>query len=132
VLRQPAGQARMMAYHSSEARLRERNFTGNNNGRYMNPELDQLVDRFTIPRAERMRLMAQIVDHVTDQLPVLPLFFDATPSLVHNRVRNVTPVERTRGRAPGVERPRMGRGVTSRGPVRALASTTSSTVTSGP
>jgi peptide/nickel transport system substrate-binding protein len=92
VLRQPSGRDRLVAYHSQEARLPERNFTGNNNGRYMNPELDVLIDRFvaTIPPRERMEIAAQIVRHITDQLPVLPLYFDATPSLVHNRLQNVT------------------------------------------
>jgi peptide/nickel transport system substrate-binding protein len=94
VLRQPAGRDKMTSFHSAEARVAERNFTGGNNGRYMNPELDTVVDRYTvtIPRAERVQLMGQIVRILTDQLPVLPLFFDATPSLVSNRLKGVTPL----------------------------------------
>ncbi len=92
VLRQPSGVDRLVAFHSSEARLPERNFVGSNNGRYMNPELDALIDRFrvTIPRGERMQVARQIVAHLTDQLPVLPLFYDATPSLIANRLKGVT------------------------------------------
>jgi peptide/nickel transport system substrate-binding protein len=94
VLRQPSGVERLIAYHSGEARLAERNFTGSNNGRYMNPELDPLIDRFrvTIPRAERMELARGIIRHITENLPVLPLFYDATPSLVHNRLKGITPL----------------------------------------
>jgi len=92
VLRQPAGRDRLMAYHSAEARVPERNFTGNNNGRYMHPDLDALIDQFslTMQPTERLRIAAQITRHVTEQLPVLPLFFDATPILIHNRLRGVT------------------------------------------
>lgn len=94
LLRQPSGLERLVAYHSAEARLPERNFTGNNNGRYINADLDALVVRFvaTMPRPERMAIAGQIVRHITDQLPVLPLFYDATPSLVRNRLHNVTPL----------------------------------------
>jgi peptide/nickel transport system substrate-binding protein len=94
VLRQPAGRSKLISFHSSEARLPERNFTGSNNGRYINADLDALVDRYTvtIPPAERLRVTGQIVHHLTDQLPVLPLFFDATPSLVHNRLKGITPL----------------------------------------
>jgi peptide/nickel transport system substrate-binding protein len=94
VLRQPGGLERMVALPSAEARLPERNFVGSNNGRYMNPELDALIDRYlvTIPRGERLQITGQIVHHFSDQLPVLGLFFDATPALVHNRLQGVTPL----------------------------------------
>ena len=94
VLRQPAGLERMIALHSSEARLPERNFTGSNNGRYSNAELDTAIDRYltTIPRAARNQAIGQAVHHFTDQLPVLGLFYDATPSLTHNRLQGVTPL----------------------------------------
>lgn len=32
------------------------------------------------------------VTHLTDNLPLLPMFFDATPTLVHNRLKNVQPL----------------------------------------
>jgi peptide/nickel transport system substrate-binding protein len=94
VLRQPAGVDRLVRYHSNEARTAERNFTGNNNGRYMNPDLDRLIDRLNVTLAfnDRMVVASQIIQHLTDQLPVLSLFFDATPTLVHNRMRNVMPL----------------------------------------
>src|SRR5581483_454007 len=43
-------------FHSNQARLAENNFVGENRSRYMNPDLDALIDRYlvTIPHAERV------------------------------------------------------------------------------
>jgi peptide/nickel transport system substrate-binding protein len=78
-------------FHSSQARLPENRWAGNNNTRYMNPELDALIDRFetTIPRAERMTVARQAVQHITDQVVELPLFYDAQPALIASRLLNV-------------------------------------------
>jgi peptide/nickel transport system substrate-binding protein len=93
VLRQGNGIDRMVALHSSQARSAERNYQGTNNGRYQNPEMDSLVDRYqaTIPMAERMEVAGQIVRHFGEQLPVLSLFYDALPIFISSRVRNVHP-----------------------------------------
>ena len=76
-LRQDYGQVRLLSFHSSEARLPERSFTGRNNGRYVNSEMDGLIDRYltTIPWGERMQVAGQIIGHLTRELPVLPLFY---------------------------------------------------------
>lgn len=76
---------------SSEARLPENGFVGGNVSNYMNPELDALIDRYlvTIPRAERMQVAGQIVRHITDQVIPLLTFYDATPTIVGARLRNV-------------------------------------------
>src|SRR5436309_4120478 len=68
ILRQGNGLERMVALHSAQARVPERNYQGTNNGRYQNPELDNLVDRFqaTIPWPERMQIAGQIVHHFGD------------------------------------------------------------------
>jgi ABC-type oligopeptide transport system substrate-binding subunit len=57
----------------------------------MNPELDALIDQYslTLQPEVRLNIAAQITRHITDQLPVLPLFFDATPILIHNRLIGV-------------------------------------------
>lgn len=93
VLRQNNGVSRMVSLHSGQARTAERNYQGTNNGRYQNAELDGLIDRFqmTIPWAERMQVAGQIVRHLTEQLPVLSLFYDALPIFVSNRLLNVHP-----------------------------------------
>jgi len=93
VLRQSNGLERLVALHSAQARVPERNYQGTNNGRYRNAELDSLTDRFqaTIPWPERMQVAGQIVRHFGEQLPVLSLFYDALPIFVSNRVLNVHP-----------------------------------------
>jgi len=93
VLRQGNGLERLIALHSGQARIAERNYQGTNNGRYQSPEMDALVDRYqaTIPMTERMQVATEIVRHYGEQLPLLPLFYDALPIFVSNRVTNVYP-----------------------------------------
>jgi peptide/nickel transport system substrate-binding protein len=90
--RQPNALADLDRYHSSQAPLPENNFTGTSKHRYMNPEMDGLIDRYfsTIPRAERVEVVGQIVHHMSAQLVPLPLFYDANPVLISDRVKNVT------------------------------------------
>lgn len=78
-------------YHSAQVPLPENNYRGNNSARYRSPELDALIDRYrvTIPRPERVEILAQAMRHMTDQLVVVPLFHDAEPVLIHNRLVNV-------------------------------------------
>jgi peptide/nickel transport system substrate-binding protein len=89
------------SFHSLAARLAENNFViargpggGINWSRYANPELDGLIERFyaTVPRRERLQVAGQILHHVTDQLVVLPLFWDPSLGLASNRVQNVPPL----------------------------------------
>ena len=91
VLRQPNGLPRMVQIHSTQARVPENNYQGSNNGRYRSAELDALIDRYqmTIPLAERMGVVAQIIKHDSENLPILPLFYDAQPTLISNRFVNV-------------------------------------------
>lgn len=79
-------------YHSSQIPLPENNYRGNNSARYRSAELDALLDTYvvTIPKDERARVLAQIMRHMTDQLVVVPLFHDAEPMMVGNRILNVT------------------------------------------
>jgi ABC-type transport system substrate-binding protein len=59
----------------------------------MNSELDGLIERFqtTVPMAERMQVASQIVRHLTEQLPTLPLFYDALPIFVPSKLTGVHP-----------------------------------------
>jgi peptide/nickel transport system substrate-binding protein len=93
LVRQGYGWDRVWSYHTNEARVPERNFRGRNNGRYMNPALDALIDRFwvTIPWNERIQVTSQILHHMTDQLPVMPLFYDMDIALVAKRIQNIEP-----------------------------------------
>jgi ABC-type transport system substrate-binding protein len=80
-------------YHSSLIALPENRFTvTGNNPRYSNRELDSLIDRYvvTIPRAERMGLLGQIVHHLSDQIPSLPLFFVVDNTIFSKRISGMT------------------------------------------
>ncbi len=74
--------------HGGQSPLPETNFVGRNRMRYRNAEFDQLLDRFltTIPRAERVQILGQIVHHMTDQVIPLGLFYDAHSTLVADRL----------------------------------------------
>jgi ABC-type oligopeptide transport system substrate-binding subunit len=76
---------------SREAPVAENNYVGRNSIRYQNPAYDALVERYerTIPRAERMRLLGDMVHHATDQLLLLSLFHEPEPVLISNRLVNV-------------------------------------------
>jgi peptide/nickel transport system substrate-binding protein len=81
---------RLLSYHSTEARLPERNFTGSNNGRYMNPELDAIIDRYqvTVPWEDRMQIGGQILRHITENVVAMPLFYDMEIALLSDRMLN--------------------------------------------
>ncbi len=50
-------------------------------------------DRYfvTIPAAERGPVLNSVFHHITDQVVVMPLYYDASPSLISNRPVNVFP-----------------------------------------
>jgi peptide/nickel transport system substrate-binding protein len=76
---------------SREVPLPENRYVGQNSIRYSNPEYDALIERYerTIPRAERVRLLGDIVHHATDQLLLLTMYHEPEPVLVSNRLINV-------------------------------------------
>jgi ABC-type transport system substrate-binding protein len=77
---------------SSSAPMPETNFVGQNYARYMDPAFDALIDRFfvTVPRAERMEVLRQVIHQMTDEVHFMGLFFDGTPNLVGKRITGVT------------------------------------------
>lgn len=89
----PANASNLEDFHSSQARVPENNFSGSNRARYMHPEMDTLVERYqtTIAFDARMEVARQIVRHTTENLPVVPLFFDSWPSAAAARLVNVGP-----------------------------------------
>jgi peptide/nickel transport system substrate-binding protein len=56
----------------------ENRWSGTNRGGYSNPEYDRLTDVFlaALDRSERDKLMAQIVNFQTEDLPALPMYYD--------------------------------------------------------
>jgi hypothetical protein len=70
----------------------ETRFVGSNYARYVNPEFDSPIDRFltTVPKPQRMELLRQIVHHISDQLNLMGLFYDAEITLASHRVRHLT------------------------------------------
>jgi peptide/nickel transport system substrate-binding protein len=78
---------------STQARLPENSFNGLNVARYMDPDMDSLIDRYvtTIPIAERAQTVAEIMRRITGDAIWLTLFFDTEPALIANRLVNVHP-----------------------------------------
>jgi len=91
VQRQPTDTDNIVRYTSAEVPLPENNYRGESKNRYMNPELDALIDRYfsTIPRPERSAALGQVVQHMTSRVVALGLFYDPTPQLISNRLVNV-------------------------------------------
>jgi ABC-type transport system substrate-binding protein len=89
--RQPNDIHSVKRYHGSQSRTAERNYVGLNYNRYMTPEFDGLVDRYfaTIPRAERVQVLGQILYHMTDQLLLMGLFHDVEATMIHKRIISV-------------------------------------------
>ena len=84
------GAAELEAVHSRNIRTAETNYSGANRAGYRDAEMDSLIDRYTtsIPMPQRMELARQITKNATENLPVLPLFFDAWPGAAAARMIN--------------------------------------------
>ena len=69
----------------------ETNWRGSNRGGWSNPEFDRIVAAFnsTLSRSERDQLVVQAAGIVTEQLPVLPLFFNPAAWAWPSSVRGV-------------------------------------------
>jgi peptide/nickel transport system substrate-binding protein len=80
------------AWHSSQSRLPENRYRGANRSRYMNPELDAAIIRYqtTIAVGPRLEAARDITRHVTENLPILPLFFDSWPAAASQRITNIS------------------------------------------
>jgi peptide/nickel transport system substrate-binding protein len=91
--------------HSREIALPENSFRGANRARYGNAEFDHLIDRYhvTIPWAERMAVLGDIVQHLSDRVIAMGLFFNVTPTLVSNRLVNVKAASGAVASADGVQ-----------------------------
>lgn len=66
---------------------------GPNTGGYVNADLVSLIDKYfvTVSVPERTQVLRSIFRHITDQAVVMPVYYDANPQLISNRVVNVSP-----------------------------------------
>ncbi|HZT08515.1 MAG TPA: ABC transporter substrate-binding protein [Chloroflexota bacterium] len=92
LVRQPNDVDAITRAHSRTTPLPENNFTGLNRTRYRNPEFDAQIDSYTttIPFADRMRVLGQIVHFMTDQVLWMGLFYETEPTAIAKRLKNVT------------------------------------------
>ena len=90
--RQKSDLGNMGNFHSSKTPLLENNYTGTNRSRYTNPAFDALIDRYftTIPRAERLDLVRQIVNHMTDWVTMPSLFYSEDATLIGSRLAQIS------------------------------------------
>ena len=83
--------------HSSAAPLPERNYqapaAARNRGSYVNAEYDAIMDRYltTIPVAERMQPLAQLIRWQTDLQLVIGFFYSVNGILLSDRMVNTHP-----------------------------------------
>jgi len=93
ITRNPNDVRGLRSQHSRNTPLPENSFrvTGNRS-RYINADWDALVDRFfmTIPKQERLQVLGQILQHMSDQLPIMGVLYNTSPTLVNNRLVNVS------------------------------------------
>jgi ABC-type transport system substrate-binding protein len=82
--------------HSSGAPLPSNNFRASsgsyNRSRYINPEYDALLERFssTIPLRERNQLLGQVIRHQTENALLIGTVFGLQPQATANRIVNTT------------------------------------------
>jgi len=91
MVRQPGGWWELQRFYGPNTPLPENNFTGVNRTRHRNLEFDALIDRFlvTIPRVERTDILKRIVSYMTDEVVILPMFWDPSPTMIANRLKNI-------------------------------------------
>ncbi len=75
-------------YLSKEVPTAATNFIGDNPTRYSNPELDALINRYTMtmPWDARMDAFGKIVHHLSSELVDIGIFYSAQPVLIGNRL----------------------------------------------
>lgn len=89
--RQPGDLPNIGDQHGSQTPTAENNYAGRNRSRYQNPEFDALLDRYfvTISKPERIRVVGQIIHHISDQLTIMGLFYNVSPGVVSHRLVGV-------------------------------------------
>jgi peptide/nickel transport system substrate-binding protein len=85
--------AEIWRFHSSMVPLAENRWqAGGYESRWRHPDLDAALERYatTIPMGERMEALGTMVRHQTENLNQLPIFHGADPTLIANRLLNVS------------------------------------------
>lgn len=88
-LRGGLGPATLIGYfHSSKVPTPQNNYTTGNNPRYNNAQWDSLLDRYavTIPIPERNQVMSDMMLFMAEELPQMPILYDASTVLVNKRI----------------------------------------------
>ena len=95
MMRQGNESFQLSRQHSSQIPLPDTRFVGGNYARYANAEWDGLLDRFlsTIPHAERMQALRAVMAHISEQLNLMGLFYDADFVCVSDKFQSVTAQE---------------------------------------
>lgn len=92
LVRNPNDVRGLRSIHSRNTPLPENNFrvTGNRM-RYANQELDGLIDRFfvTVRKQGRLEVLGQILHHLSDQVVMMGILYNTSPTLLSNRLVNV-------------------------------------------
>ncbi len=89
---QPTDLNSLLRHRSVETPLPSNNYVGNNNSRYVNAEFDALIDRFfsTIQPRERTEALGRVIHHMTENLNMMPMFYNAEIGLVSHRLISAT------------------------------------------
>jgi peptide/nickel transport system substrate-binding protein len=88
LLRNPNDLRLLPLLHSSQIKTAENNWSGSYTG-YHDPEYDTLLERYlvTIPQADRLSVIEQLMYHIADQAVVLGLFYDTLPVAISRRLQ---------------------------------------------
>ena len=90
ILKQNDSPDAITRFHSNQAPLPENRFVGPNYPRYMNPDFDAQIERYslTIPWDERMQVLRQIVRFMTEQAIIQTLYYDPDITVMNSRLQN--------------------------------------------
>ena len=69
--------------HSSNIPTEENGWSGQNDVRWSNPEVDALIEEIdtTFSHEKRVELVAKILYHYTNEVPVIPLYYRTSNSV---------------------------------------------------
>ena len=83
--------------HSVEIPSEDNNWVGSNIPGYRNAEMDRLIDEVevTLEREKRLKLFAEIQNLYVSDLPVIPLYYRASPFIIPKWLNGVEPTGNT-------------------------------------